>query len=155
MRSENLSLARLSLARAPLTPTPFPYWGSPAVVWQRARNCLKNAFDISYHIVVPEAQHTQPSISYNIKFVLRMLPTITFHEAVLPANDISGVRSDWLLPNECGSVKRTRAESTPKSLFSGRGILAQPPRDACFASFSDFRTSFPRSFSSLGARELG
>jgi len=53
-------------------------------VRQRARNCLKNAFDISYHIVVPEAQHTaaaftQPSISYNIKFVLRMLPTINFH----------------------------------------------------------------------------
>jgi len=74
MRSENLSLARLSLARAPLTPTPFPYWGSPAVVWQRARNCLKNVFDISYHIVVPEAQHP-----IDIKVVLRMLPTINFH----------------------------------------------------------------------------
>jgi len=43
-------------------------------VRQRARNSLKNAFDISYHIVVPEAQHP-----IDIKVVLRMLPTINFH----------------------------------------------------------------------------
>jgi hypothetical protein len=65
-----------------------------------------------------------------------MLTPVHFDDqTVFPADKIYNVRTDRLLPHKLHSVKGTRTESVPKSLFRDRGISAQLSRDVRLCNF--------------------
>jgi hypothetical protein len=74
------------------------------------RRCGKdgfpNAFDISKYFIIPKAQYTiamidEPSISYDITFISRVLTAIDFDDKPLfAAHKVNDIGTDRLLADE-------------------------------------------------------
>jgi hypothetical protein len=98
---------------------------------RRRRRCredhVPNAFDISEHFIIPEAQDAiavvdEPSISDSVSRVRRVLTTIDFdNESFFSADEIDDVGTDCFLPHEFESAEASGAQVFPKfALGEGR-----------------------------------
>jgi hypothetical protein len=74
-------------------------------------NCLPNTFDISEHVIVPEAKNAipvidKPSVARGITLVIGVLTAVDFDdESLLAANKVGDVGPDRLLANELESTQ--------------------------------------------------
>jgi hypothetical protein len=119
-------------------------------------DCFKNAGYVAKHIIIPEPQFPvvvidEPLVANSIARIVRMLSSVDFNdEATFTANQIDGVWTDRLLPDELVATQRARPEAIPQRIFGVGRIAAQtsgalgfaliglahvatPPRPDCFA----------------------
>jgi hypothetical protein len=84
---------------------------------------FQNAVSISQHIGIPEAEYPitfrlQPSISFDVACVLRVLPAIHFDDQLsLVANKVDDEATDRSLPPEAQSIQAVSAQRRPKTML--------------------------------------
>jgi hypothetical protein len=108
------------------------------------QDCLKHAFAILDHLVVPEAKHLPPlarqiSVTDNVTKVFCVLRAVGFDNELSPnAKKVDNVGADWDLPAKLESAKATIAQQAPQAKLGvsrrsthRSGARALVRRDAC------------------------
>ena len=116
---------------------------------------FENASHVAQNIVVPESQNAvpvidKPFVANRVARVVRVLASIDFNdESAFAADQIDGVRTDRLLPDEFVTFEATRSELISQSRFRfgrnstkaprasgldfiGSAHAAPPPHPDCF-----------------------
>ncbi len=112
-------------------------------------NGLKNASDIAQHVVVPEPQDAivaigEPFIPGGIAGALYVLPSVDLNnEPTFAADEVDGVRSYRLLPDELVSIQPTGAKAVPKHPFRICRRASQAPRTLGLEVISTAHAALP------------
>jgi hypothetical protein len=81
---------------------------------QGARNCFQDAIHILEHFIVPKSQHaismlSQPTVTFHVTFVERVLSAIEFNnQSLLAADKVDDIPADRLLSDELAASELAR-----------------------------------------------
>ena len=105
----------------------------PPPLRERGRYRFENARQIRQHVVIPESQNTivvigKPSIADHIARVVGVLAAVHLdNQAVLTADKVDRISTDWFLANELVTAQVARAQAIPQSSLGVGGNLSQVP----------------------------